>query len=292
MSLSSANLDAVLLVDPDNADAHRGLGDVAVARGDMAAAEIHYQAALERRPDDWEVLLLVAYAQMRQGRYAEAEAPSRRAVEVAPDSATAHRNLAAVLHYQGSYAAAATALQRALELQPRADVYTNLGTLYFFQGLYEQSIASFERARELDSNHHRTWANLADAYRWTAGREQEAVDAYRRAIQLIRERIDKSPGDSSLVSSLAVYLAKSGSPDEALASLERLEGLADQPTDTLYRAAVVFELAGRRERALEVLEDAFVRGYSRNEIEHDPELSRLRADVRYHQMLLRIDSAS
>ncbi len=285
-----SNLDQVLLVDPANADAHRGLGDLAVAQGELPLAETHFHTALEHRPDDWELLLLLGYVQMRQAKYDEAELPLRRAIEVTPDNARAYRSLAASLHYQSKYSEAATVLQRALELQPRADVYTNLGTLYFFQGLYEQSITSFEKARELDANHYRTWANLADAYRWTAGREGDAADAYRRAIQLVSERIEQSPQDSHLRSNLALYLAKSGQAGEALAELDRLSEL-EEP-DTLYRASVVCELSDQRTRALELLEKAVTRGYSRTEIEHDPELAKLRADVRYHQLISVLEAKS
>jgi Tfp pilus assembly protein PilF len=66
---------------PDRADAEALLGDIALSRGDGAAAEQRYRAALARRPDFGAARQGLVRALQRQGRIAEAEALLRRDAE-------------------------------------------------------------------------------------------------------------------------------------------------------------------------------------------------------------------
>ncbi len=43
--------DAALRLNPDNVTAHRRLGQIAIARGDMAAARLHLERAFAAAPD-------------------------------------------------------------------------------------------------------------------------------------------------------------------------------------------------------------------------------------------------
>ena len=51
---------------------------------------------------------------------------------------------------------------------------------------------------------------------------------------------------------------------------------------------MVYELAGKRERALRDVETALRLGYSRREVDNEPELLKLRSDPEYHRMLARL----
>jgi serine/threonine-protein kinase len=51
---------------------------------------------------------------------------------------------------------------------------------------------------------------------------------------------------------------------------------------------VTYELAGRRDEALATLERALQRGYGIIEVRADPELARLRTDVRYHRLVSKL----
>jgi hypothetical protein len=53
----------------------------------------------------------------------------------------------------------------------------------------------------------------------------------------------------------------------------------------LKQLALVHELAGNRERALDFVDRALQAGYSAKEIANDPELTSLRADRRYHALV-------
>lgn len=99
----------------------------------------------------------------------------------------------------------------------------------------------------------------------------------------------KKPTDITLASDLALYLAKSGNRAEAETELDNIAELESQPPDILYKAAVTRELLGQRQNAVELLGLAIAGGYSRAEVEHDPELTGLRADVMYHKLMLGLD---
>jgi tetratricopeptide (TPR) repeat protein len=103
---------------------------------------------------------------------------------------------------------------------------------------------------------------------------------------MVREGLEAAPQDPELRSRLALYLAKRGDGAAARSELERLATRADLDAATLYRAAVAREVVGDRAAALELLRRALAAGYSLTEIRSDPETEVLRADPRFHRMVI------
>jgi serine/threonine-protein kinase len=151
-------------------------------------------------------------------------------------------------------------------------------------------VPAFERAVELQPGNPLQWGNLGDAYRFVPGNGNKAADAYGRAIQLLREQLTKDPSAAISRSRLALYLAKSGDAATALAELAKVLTPEVSEVNTLYRATVTYELAGRRDEALAVLERALQRGYGIIEVRADPELEKLRTDVRYHRLIAKLST--
>jgi serine/threonine-protein kinase len=135
-----------------------------------------------------------------------------------------------------------------------------------------------EVAVELAPGRYLYWGNLGDNYRWAEGKKPLAGSAYGKAINLLREEIKSSPNDNRLRSILASYLAKSGDTRDALAELTPLGKLAE--SDALFKATIVYELAGDRVEALDALERAVRAGYPMHEVANEP-ISALRSDFRY-----------
>ena len=187
--------EGVIVLDPDNFDAYRGLGDYYRAVGEPEAAEASYRRALELRPESVIIHSTVGVLNYQQGRYREAETAFRRSIEIDPNVSSNYRNLAAIYHMQDRYAEAAQALQKALEIRPEARVYSNLGTLYFFQGLYQQALSAYLEAIDRGGNDFQLWGNLGDAYRWTPDNTEKAKEAFRTAIQLLQKELDQKPDD-------------------------------------------------------------------------------------------------
>jgi serine/threonine-protein kinase len=168
---------------------------------------------------------------------------------------------------------------------PTAGTFANLGTIRYFQGRYLDAIAPMEKAVQLAPTQYLYWGNLGDAYRWAPGTRGKAKGAYERAIQLVRERIAARPGDPELISSLAAYSAKNADRSGAIAAIAEVEGLAKKTPGALYKCGMAEELAGDREKALQLLDAAFKAGYPTKEIQNEPEFTALRADIRFAALI-------
>ena len=81
-----------------------------------------------------------------------------------------------------------------------------------------------------------------------------------------------------------MYHAKLGDTSRALEEVRESLRTAPDDVDVLYKAARVHEMAGRRGEALRLLESCLRRGYSKLELDNDPEFSRLRLDPGFKQL--------
>ena len=288
---ATADLDRALMLEPGHSGALYAKAEVFESQSQFDEAEALFLEAIEANPKDRRVFNTLGAMYLKLGRYTEAEQAFERCVELLPEANLGRRNLAAVYYYQGRYADAARTIQEALKTETSPALYSNLGTLLFIQGLYAEAAKAFEKALEAGfaANYYLYWANLADAYRWTTGREGEAPNAYRRALQLMEPEIEAHPQNPTLRSRRALYLAKSGSIEAALEELEQTVRGPETDASTWYRVAVTLELCDRRGEALDALEQALRAGFSQQEVGNDPELVELRGDVAYHRLLAQLD---
>jgi eukaryotic-like serine/threonine-protein kinase len=284
-------IDAVLALDPANADAHRAQGDLFTAEGKTDAAEAAYRKAAELRPGDLDVHSQLGRLYLRLGRYGEAEAAYRRIIALDPAEYSSYKNLANVYYRQGRYAEAVRSLQQALAIEADARIYTNLGAVYFVQGLYPQARDSFEKAVELGPNDYQAWGNLGDAYRWN-GEAAKADDAFRTAIPLLEEELKKAPDSPTLHSLLANYLAKRGNREGSLRELRRFDTLEGKDAESFFNATRAAEIAGARDPAFVYLRQALAANYSLEEIRREPELIGLRKDPRFHRLVAQVEEES
>jgi serine/threonine-protein kinase len=286
-------LDAALELDPTSADACYGLAELAKAEDEPEAAERHLRRALELDPEPLysDVLGGLLYA---QGRLDEAEASFRASLELAPDDAHALRSLGGLYYAQDRLDEAAAFLQAALKIRPHASAYSNLGTIFFGRGLYARAAEAFENALSTAGATHNPifWINLADAYRQLPDKEPEARATYRRAIQLLGEQLEAAPGDVRARTRRALAAARSGGCPAALDDLAALGETAGSDVYSRFRQAVTEELCGQREQALATLEEALRSGLGLSEVEREPDLLALRADVRFHRLLMTLSATS
>jgi thioredoxin-like negative regulator of GroEL len=134
----------------------------------------------------------------------------------------------------------------------------------------------------LGANNYDSWGNLGDAYRWSSSQKDKAKPAYENAIRMVREEIAKNPNQTEQRIDLGLYLAKSGDKEEALKEMKPVEAAHDTNPSDLYNAALVYELCGKRDQALDALLAAVKAGQDLNDIKNEPEFVSLRADPRYH----------
>ena len=284
-------LETALELDPANADAHYGLAKLAESLGRLEQAERRYRRALELQPRTLYSDALGALLYSR-GRYSEAEEMFLTSLERAPDDVHALRNLGGLYYAQGRLEEAAVKFQEALKIRPNASLYSNLGTLYFSRGLYARAATAFESALDMEGATHKAiyWINLADAYRQIPGEEEASRTSYRRALQLLDREIETAPEDVRLLSRRALALARAGEAAEARTDLARIRDLGvEDDVYSLFRVAVAAELCGQRDQALAALEEALRSGLARSEVHREPDLLELRADRRFHHLLMDLD---
>ena len=148
--------------------------------GETAKSEKILRGLLRRNPEHLDALRLMGVHCARKELYNDAEAFFRRAVDLAPDFWLAWINLGAALNEQQKFDQADAAYKRALELKPRS-VFTleKLGANSLFDGRHDDAIRWLDAALERDPAHFPSLLCLGHVLK-TVGRQQEAIDAYRR----------------------------------------------------------------------------------------------------------------
>jgi len=111
-----------LQMNPNDARAHSGLGQVLLGLDQHAQASWHLRRAIELKPDFDEPHFYLGYLWRRQRKLPEAEFEYRRVIQLSPTNHEAHGNLGLVLLEQAKYREAEEALQAALSLNPQDDV--------------------------------------------------------------------------------------------------------------------------------------------------------------------------
>src|SRR4030095_13015334 len=157
----------------------------ALASNDLPAAEALLRPSLQARPTDVRAIRMMAELAARIGRLVDAENLLRRAIELAPGFTAARSNLATVLYKQ----------------HRRLDAIAELDEIGCDDELAEMGsaglkAAAMSRVGRLDEalyisrtvlpsrpNEPKVWMSYGHVLK-TVGERAEAIDAYRRAIEL------------------------------------------------------------------------------------------------------------
>ena len=280
-------LDRADILDPNNKFSLECRTATFAQHGKYDEAVAVLKQAIRHHPHYARFHLDLAELLSYKGELGQAEIIFKQGIALSKDNPRAYSQLGQILHMQDKTSEAIKIIQEGLKVGESAQLYNNLGTYLFFQGQYDLSAEAFKRTLEFDGNSHKYlyWANLADAYRWTHGRKQDANLAYIRAIQLLQTELDQNPANINLNSRAALYNAKLGTLDVAQPALTHVLSQDDLSSVVLYRAVVTFEILSDRSKALIMLDRAIEAGYPLTEIMNDPELKNLRQDPAYHQLL-------
>lgn len=278
-------LTRALEIDSVNSEAYNALGDAYRGLGQLKDAEATYRKAIRLRPMYWGSYKSLGAFYLTQGRYPEAEQLFQRVVQLTPDNVIGYSNLGGLYCLTGQYEQAARALQRSIELKPTASAYSNLGSAYFYLGQYADALFAMERATQTNPNDYRLWGNLGDALSWAPGAAGRAPAAYSRALDLSGRLLAVDSSDPTTLSNRAVYWARLGNRQNALAEIAKARQLAPADVNVQFRQVLVYEFLDRRDRALESLMAALKNGYPIAKIAREPDLTALRADPRYRKFL-------
>jgi serine/threonine protein kinase/Flp pilus assembly protein TadD len=278
-------LEKARQLEPANPSVFSELGAVEEAMGNLDDAKSSYEAAAKLRPGDWASLNALGGFYYRRGRYQDAILLFQKITQLAPDNSQGYTNLGATYAMAGQYESAAVSFDQSLRLRPTASAYSNLGTVYFFLGRCAEAVPLMEHASQLTPKSEQVWGNLGDAYACVSGRKSDADAAYRRAVQLGQDRLAVNANDGETLSVVALYEAKLGNKTKALENIHKAMRLAPGSRKVQWEAALIYELAGQRDHALEALQAAIHGGQPLDEVRGEPALANLRTDPRYQQLI-------
>ncbi|MFT4768594.1 MAG: Flp pilus assembly protein TadD [Glaciecola sp.] len=172
--------EGVLDADPVRKDLAGAMEQV--NQGNLKEAETLYTQLLRGDPHNVDALRLFGILQVKRERYDDAAAYFRRAVELAPDFWKAWINLGTAYSELQRFDEAESAYQSALALQPRSvHVLERLGSNAMKAGELTKSVQWLEQSLTISSQHFPSLLCLGHALK-TLGRQDEAVDAYRRCM--------------------------------------------------------------------------------------------------------------
>ncbi len=191
--------------------------------GRLEDAEREYRAIVRDNPQNVDAVRLLGRIAMAAGRLADAERLFRRATTLAPDFVGALVDLGRVLKEQNYFEEAIECFERIAELEPQSPQghFLLAGTLAASARTAE-AIEAYRRALALAPDFPGALLGLGHTLK-TMGRQDEAVAAYRRCIEL---RPDNGESYWSLAN-LKTYRLHDGDIAAMRASLAK-EGLSDQ----------------------------------------------------------------
>lgn len=156
----------------------------AVGSGEVERARAIIEQYLRLLPEDISALSLLADVADKQQHEMEARGLMERVIELAPGFMAAHQQLLKYLRHAGDAQAALEQSFALLERSPHQPLYLMLhASLLTAANRFEEAIAVFESCFKRYPGSHHDWMQYALALK-TIGRQQAAVDAYRKAISL------------------------------------------------------------------------------------------------------------
>jgi serine/threonine-protein kinase len=139
----------------------------------------------------------------------------------------------------------------------------------------------YQWAREYNPSNFELAGYLASAHYWVPGDSARAAALYREAVDLGETWRATRGSNAHVLSILGTLYVMTSHPDSATALTERAVAAAPNDPDVQYRAGLVYEGLGQREKALRYLASAFDLGQSVRQIQNEPFLAELREDKRY-----------
>jgi tetratricopeptide (TPR) repeat protein len=253
--------------------------------GNAAAAEEAFRKAVSLRPNYWGVYSAFGIFYYNQARYSDAAEKFRKAIQLAPLNYRGYSNLGGIYLMLGRYGEAVDLLKQSSSLRPSFESYGNLGAAYFYMRRYQDSAESLQQGLKIDSKDWISWGNLGDTLYQNPPRRAEAMDAYRKAIELANARLEVNSHDPDILAFTADYYAMLDQEGQARERIGKALEITATDPDVLFRAAIFYNHFRDTEKTLEFLSKAVTAGYSRFVIRDTPDFEHLKNDPRFRVLL-------
>ena len=153
----------ILKANPENVDALRMMGMLALSESQVDKAERFFRRAVSNAPDFVGAIVDLGQALKDQNRFEEAIASFRRAIELEPGNVKAHFLLGSTLSPSALTYEAIEAYQRTLELRPQhVGAHLGLGHVLKTVGRQEDAVEAYRECIRLRPDNGATYWSLAN----------------------------------------------------------------------------------------------------------------------------------
>ncbi len=285
-----ADFNRALDIDPVSYEAYQGLAKAYEDKGLISDAESTYKRAIEMQPSNWIGYHSLGIFYSNHSKYSDAISQFKKEIDLNPQNYLGLNALGAMYYYTNKLEDASDMFEKAFSIKKSYYIASNLGTLYYIQGKYAEAARNYEKAVELNDNDYQIWGNLGAAYYWAPGERDKADSAYWHAIRLGELAKKVNPNDQQLITLLAGYYSMVGSKQKALEDVRKSLKMAPNDAENMFRAGATYEQLGEREKAIEWIIKSIKNGYSRSDIESQPDLKKLITDKLYKKEVSEINN--
>src|ERR1700751_4419543 len=248
----------ILKRDPNNLEAHkllgriylRSLGDMQSGNGSSSVLKLaieQYEQIIKIEPDKMADPLRLGRLYRLNNDLGKAEAEFKTAVKLQPNSEEAVTTLAYLYNEEGDATRAVQTLSSVPDAGRSAKMYSALGYTYEQQKQYKEAIDAYRRAIELDRDNLDAIRGLAENL-MNDGQTDAALEQYKIIA-------DANPEDAQTYRHIAEIYRKSGKFDLALENLKKAESMVQDSIEVPYNMAAVYQAQGRFDEAVQTLQD-------------------------------------
>ncbi len=281
---ASGEYQRAVELEPSSQTAALGLSLALEHQGSIDEAEKAYLRTVDAHPQSYFAYNALGGFYYRRGEYAKAAEMFTKVTQLAPEGYVGYVNLAGTYNEMGRYSDAIAPLKRSIALRPTYGAYANLGTAYFCTRDFSQAAAAYQQASKLDPNQYVTWGNLGAAL-YYGGKKNEAMQAYRKAIEMSAEQLKVNPHDTDVLSDICEYYAMLGDREHALLYLGQALQYGHGEKELLLSAAQVYNELGETGLALEWLAKAVHAGYPAAKLHDYPTFDHLKDNSAFQALV-------
>jgi len=231
---------------------------------------------------------LYMYWDASEANLQAAEDASRKALLLDPGLAEAHVSRGLAISLGKRYDEAELEFQTAIRLDPKLfEAHYFYARACFQQGKLEDAASLFEKASQVKPEDYQSLSSLGMVYTGLS-RNEEALDAYRRAWQVAEKHLELHPDDARALYLGAVALCRLGERSRSLEWARRALAIDPEDCGILYNVACTYALQGKPEEAIDCLEKAMTHAFwYKRWAQHDSDLDSLRSHPRFQALMAR-----